>query len=700
MADSLYIANLEKDSGKLLVSLGLLELLSRRIGRVGFFRPITPGDERDDDLKLIRSRYAIPLADEEMTGVSHDQARALIAAGEELRLFREIVRKYNEVRRKCDFLLCEGPTIFNLSEAFDTDISIRIARELGTPTLHVANARGLSVDALRKNIAVAERLYAQHQCPLLAMLVNRVDPALLAEAEAALHAARPEPPYLLDLLPEEPGLGMPTMEEIVAGLDARHLSGPTSGLQRDVNAIRVAAMSAANYIDFLEEDDLVITPGDRPDIIFATVAAIASRHFPSPVGMVLAGGMAPGPSLVHLLAGIDNLALPVYLVPGDTFTTTMRASTIKGVLRPQNARKVARALGHFESHVDIDALEERLVETRTTTLSPLMFEYSLFQRARAERKHIVLPEGDEERILRAAEILRAREVADLTLLGDEQTIRNHAAALGLKLADVAVIDPRTSPLREEFIDTLFQLRRNKGITRDWASDAINDVSYFGTMMVHTDRAHGMVSGAVHTTQHTIRPAFQIIRTQPGVQVVSSVFFMCLETQVLVYGDCAVNPNPTSAELAEIAISSAGTAAMFGIDPVVAMLSYSSGASGSGEDVDRVREAVRLARERRPELTIDGPLQYDAAIDAAVGRQKMPGSAVAGRATVFIFPDLNTGNNTYKAVQRSAGAIAVGPVLQGLNKPVNDLSRGALIADIVNTVAITAIQAQAGPPPSA
>ena len=694
MADSLYIANLEKDSGKLLITLGVLELLSRRIGRVGFFRPITAGDDKTDDFILIRNRYGIDLSNEEMAGVSHDAARALIAAGDEQRLFREIVDKFGAVRRKCDFLLCEGPTISNLSEAFDADISIRIARELGLPTLHVANARGLSVSALLNNIGVAEQLYEQFQCPLLAVFVNRVDPALLAEAETAVRASHQHKSYLLDLVPELPGLGMPTMEEIVAGLDARHFSGPATGLQRDVHALKVAAMGAGTFIDTLAEDDLIITPGDRPDIIFATLAAIASRHFPSPAGLLLSGGMAPSPSVARLLEGIDHLSLPIYLAAGDTFPVAMRASSIKGVLRPQNEQKVARALGHFESHVEVEALEQRVIETVTTTLSPLMFEYSLFQRARSDRRHIVLPEGDEERILRATEILRAREIVDLTLLGDEQTIRNHAAALGLKLQDVAIIDPRTSALREEFIETLFQLRRHKGVTRDWASDAINDVSYFGTMMVHTDRAHGMVSGAVHTTQHTIRPAFQIIRTRPGIEVVSSVFFMCLETRVLVYGDCAVNPNPTSAELAEIAISSAETAAMFGIEPVVAMLSYSSGSSGEGEDVDRVREAVRLARRLRPDLKIDGPLQYDAAIDASVGRQKMPGSEVAGHATVFIFPDLNTGNNTYKAVQRSAGAVAIGPVLQGLNKPVNDLSRGCLVADIVNTVAITAIQAQA------
>ena len=348
----------------------------------------------------------------------------------------------------------------------------------------------------------------------------------------------------------------------------------------------------------------------------------------------------------------------------------------------------------FESHVDAASLEQQVIEMVSITMSPLMFEYSLFQRARGDRRHIVLPEGCEERILQAAEILRSREVVDLTLLGDEKTIRSRAATLGLKLQDVAIVDPRTSEWRDEFIESLYQARKHKGASRDYARDIINDVSYFGTLMVHTGRADGMVSGSVHTTQHTVRPAFQIIRTRPGVQVVSSVFFMCFETRVLVYGDCAVNPNPNSEELAEIAIRSAETAAMFDIKPVVAILSYSSGDSGQGEDVERVREAVVLARRRWPDLKIDGPIQYDAAIDLSVGSQKMPDSEVAGRATVFIFPDLNTGNNTYKAVQRSSGAVAIGPILQGLNKPVNDLSRGCLVSDIVNTVAITAIQAQA------
>ena len=694
MADSLYIANLEKESGKLVVTLGVMELLSRRIDRIGFFRPIIPGNgTHDNDIDLIKQRYNIGLTFEEMAGISHDEARTLIASGEEQRLFREIVQKYSEVRKKCDFLLCEGPTIVNMSEAFDYDISIRIARELGTPTLHVANGRNRTSLEILENIRVAEKLYEQYQCPLLAIFINRIDPTLLVTAAAEIRRAHQGKNYRLDFLPEMEGFSMPTMEEIIVALGARHFSGPRTGLQRDVHAIKVAAMSSNNYIDFLEQDDLVVTPGDRPDIIFATLGAIASRNYPSPVGMLLTGDLEPSHSMVRMLDGIDDLALPIYIVPGDTYREAMRAGEVKGVLLPHNEQKIARALGVFESHIDSNGLEQQVIQTVSTTMSPLMFEYSLFQRARSDRKHIVLPEGSDERILRAAEILRAREVVDLTLLGEERSIRNRAAALGLKLQDVAIVDPQSSNLRDEFIETLFQLRRHKGMTRDRARDTISDVGYFGTMMVHKDLADGMVSGAAHTTQHTILPAFQLIRTRPDVLVVSSVFFMCLETRVLVYGDCAVNPNPNSEELAEIAIRSAETAAMFHIEPIVAMLSYSSGSSGEGEDVERVRQAVGIAQNRWPELKIDGPIQYDAAIDLTVGSQKMPESKVAGRASVFIFPDLNTGNNTYKAVQRSSGAVAIGPILQGLNKPVNDLSRGCLVPDIVNTVAITAIQAQ-------
>jgi phosphate acetyltransferase len=326
-----------------------------------------------------------------------------------------------------------------------------------------------------------------------------------------------------------------------------------------------------------------------------------------------------------------------------------------------------------------------------------MFEYELLEKARKHKQHIVLPEGEEERILRAAETLLRREVVEITLLGDEKIIGERIAQLGLKMETVKIIDPKASSLLEEYVETYYDLRKHKGITMENAHDVMCDVNFFGTMMVYKDHADGVVSGSVHSTAATVRPAFEIIKTKPGFSIVSSVFFMCLENRVLVYGDCAVNPNPNAKQLAEIAMSSAQTARTFGIEPVVAMLSYSSGESGKGEDVELVREATKIAKELArnsdPELKLDGPIQYDAAVDPSVARTKMPDSEVAGKATVFIFPDLNTGNNTYNAVQRSAGAVAIGPVLQGLKRPVNDLSRGCTIPDIVNTVAITAIQAQ-------
>jgi len=373
----------------------------------------------------------------------------------------------------------------------------------------------------------------------------------------------------------------------------------------------------------------------------------------------------------------------------------LNIQNIQSVLMPENEQRLATALGHFEAHVSSEELAKEITISRSKTVTPLMFEYDLFERARSNRKHIVLPEGMDERVLRATDILLKRNVVDITLLGNEDEILKKAASLRLKLDGAFIIDPYDNDLIHDYAATYFKLRQHKGISKQAAVDLMHDVSYFGTMMVYKGHADGMVSGAAHTTQHTIRPAFEFIKTKPGVSIVSSSFFMCLEDRVLVYGDCAINPNPDAAQLADIAISSALTAKQFGIEPRIAMLSYSTGKSGKGTDVDKVREATEIVHERLPELKVEGPIQYDAAIDASVAKTKMPDSEVAGKATIFIFPDLNTGNNTYKAVQRSANAIAIGPVLQGLNKPVNDLSRGCLVKDIVNTVVITAIQAQVG-----
>jgi phosphate acetyltransferase len=436
----------------------------------------------------------------------------------------------------------------------------------------------------------------------------------------------------------------------------------------------------------------VITPGDRPEIVLGVLTAHVSATFPQISGIVLNGGIPLAPQVVRLLEGI-GATMPIVATDLGTHATTSALNAVRGRLTRGSARKIATAQALFDAYVDGDALLDRLEVARTDAVTPLMFEHQLIDRAVSDRRHVVLPEGEEERILRAADVLLRRGVADLTLLGDPRSISARAAGLGVDLDGARLVSPHDEELVERFAKEYHARRRHKGVDLDEARAIVTDVSYFGTLMVELGLADGMVSGAVHTTAHTIRPAFEVVKTLPGVSVVSSVFFMCLENQVLVYGDCAVNPDPTAEQLADIAISSAATAASFGVEPRVAMLSYSTGSSGSGTAVEKVSAATALVRQRAPGLLVEGPIQYDAAIDAAVALTKLPDSPVAGRATVFVFPDLNTGNNTYKAVQRSAGAVAVGPVLQGLRKPVNDLSRGATVRDIVNTVAITAIQAQ-------
>jgi phosphate acetyltransferase len=496
------------------------------------------------------------------------------------------------------------------------------------------------------------------------------------------------------VIPEHPILDKLTVGEIARALNAEYLQGDADSLSHTVNQFRVAAMELPQFLDWIEEGDLVITPGDRADIVLGSLAVEASRSYPHIAGLLLTGGFKPAPQVQRLIQGLGRLSFPILSVTTDTYTTAARVSSLRSTLVPEDHRKITAALGIMEASVRFDSLQRRLTLPRSRHVTPFMFEYELIQRARSTRRHIVLPEGTEERILRAAEILLLRDVVNITLLGDPERIRQRISLLGIKVEGVNIVNPLDSPLREMFAQTYYDLRKHKGVSRGMAFDAVADNTYFGTLMVHHGHADGMVSGAIHTTSHTIRPAFEIIRSRPGFSIVSSVFLMCLADRVLVFGDCAVNADPTPEQLADIAISSAETAQMFGIEPYVAMLSYSTGESGKGADVDKVREGTLIAKRRRPNIKIEGPIQYDAAIDLEVARTKLPESEVAGNATVFIFPDLNTGNTTYKAVQRSANAVAIGPILQGLNNPVNDLSRGCTVTDIINTVAITAIQAQA------
>ncbi len=684
MSDNLYIAAVEPDSGKEIFVLGVMELLSRRIRNIGFFRPVIKSSvEPDNDIQLILSRYNKELLYEDTYGCAHEEAQSMIADGQYNELLKKIVSKYKDLESQCPFVLCEGTDFTGVSSAFEFDFNADVANNLGAPILAVVNGLGKSPDEVIDSVRMARESFGGHGCTLAATAVNRVtaDKGLQPEGEP------------LCVLPEEPTLAKPTVGEIARALNAKILQGEPNELNREVRNFKVAAMNLPNFLDYVVEGALVITPGDRSDVILGGLATAFSETYPNIAGILLTGGLTPEPQVLRLIEGAKKAPTPIISVNTDTYATAMNVSAVRAVITPDNERKIATALGLFESKVDLAALGDRITGVRSNRVTPIMFEYQLIERAKSKRQHIVLPEGGEERILRASEVLLRRQVGDITLLGDEKEIQQKTASLGLNLEGVKIVNPAQSEWLADFAKTYYELRKHKGISEEMAADAMTDVSYFGTMMVHKGIADGMVSGAVHTTAHTIRPSFEIIKTKPGCSIVSSVFLMCLADRVLVYGDCAVNPNPNSEQLADIAISSAETAGMFGVEPRIAMLSYSTGESGKGESVQAVRKATEIARERSLDLMIEGPIQYDAAVDISVAKTKLPESEVAGHATVFIFPDLNTGNNTYKAVQRSANAVAIGPVLQGLNKPVNDLSRGALVTDIVNTVAITAIQAQ-------
>jgi len=695
MANSLYIAAVAPGSGKSVVALGIMEMLSRRIRQLGYFRPIVPSTkEPDNNIRLIKARYHLDLAYEEMFAYTHEDARNLVAEGRFDTLLKNILSKYKQLERKCKFVLCEGTDFTGVGSAFEFEFNAEMANNLGCPILALVNGRNKTPDETVDTVQVSQESFEEKGCAVVATIINRVNINEIAAFKEQIKkiglGAKP-----IYILPEEPSLGKPTVGEITRNLNAQILQGEPKGLNRDVHDFKVAAMNLPHFLDRIKDGDLIITPGDRADVILASLATTVSDTSPNIAGLLLTGGLTPENPVQRLIQGLKKYSpIPVIGVSTDTYATAMNASVVRPALTPENDRKIAAALGIFESHVDTQQLEERIEVVRSHRVTPIMFEYELIERAKTDRRRIVLPEGAEERVLRAGEILLRRGVADLTLLGNPEEIKNKIGMLGLNLDGVEIVDPHTSDYAEDFAQTYYELRKHKGISEEMAADTVSDVNFFGTLMVYKELADGMVSGSIHTTGETILPALQIIRTRPGISVVSSVFLMCLADRVLVYGDCAVNPDPNAEQLAEIAISSAETAGIYGIEPRVAMCSYSTGESGKGAEVDKVRQATRIARERRPDLKIEGPIQYDAAVDAGVAKTKMPESEVAGKATVFIFPDLNTGNNLYKAVQRSANAVAIGPILQGLNKPVNDLSRGCTIADIVNTVAITAIQAQA------
>jgi len=686
-ASSIYIAAPEGDTGKSTIALGILDRLTATVAKVGVFRPITrQGKTRDYILELLLARSTAGLSYEQCVGVTyqqlHEDTDAAIAM---------IVDRFHAVADRCDAVLVVGSDYTDVASPSELSVNARIAVNLGAPVLLAVRAKGRTPQEVADVVDLCLAELASRHAYTAAVVANRCEPAQLDAVAEALRGVSPQDSKIF-VLPEDPLLVAPSVTDLKEAVDGTLVNGDPALMGREAMDVVVAGMTTEHVLERLRDGVAVITPGDRSDVVLAVASAHAAEGFPSLSCIMLNGGFQLHPSVAALVSGL-GLRLPIFTTKLGTFEAASAVASTRGKVTAASQQKIDTALELIERHVDIGDLLTRLAIPIPTVITPHMFTYQLLDRARADRKRIVLPEGDDDRILKSAGRLLQRGMADLTILGDEAQIRSRASELGVDLASADVLDPATSELCGQFAEQYAQLRKHKGVTVEQARETMHDVSYFGTMLVYNEMVDGMVSGARHTTAHTVRPSFEIIKTQPDVDTVSSIFLMCLSDRVLAYGDCAIVVDPTSEQLADIATSSARTAAQFGIEPRVAMLSYSTGDSGAGAEVDKVRAATELVRSRMPDLPVEGPIQYDAAVEPSVAATKMPDSTVAGRATVLIFPDLNTGNNTYKAVQRSAGAIAIGPVLQGLKKPVNDLSRGALVEDIVNTVAITAIQAQ-------
>ncbi len=696
MARSLYLVPLERHAGTSLLSLGILDYVLRKTRRVAIFRPVIRDEavtRPDKTIDLLLGHFRLDQVYGETYALTASATDALLAHNRYDEILNRIIAAYQRLAGRYDFVYCMGSDGHHDAPQFEFNLNVEIARSLDSPVILLTSGQGRSDEELAGILRQAHDAFRARGCPVVALVMNKVEPERLDTLRASIAQDLSLPPDQLVVLPADVVLGSPTMREVVEQLNAEVLYGREQ-FDRQARRVMIVAMQMEHYLERLSDHALLVTPGDRGDVLLSAVLAHHSANYPSLAGIVLTAGQRPSAALTRLLDGVGEIP-PVVAVTSDTYETATELFRVKSYITTDTPMKIEAGLQLCARYVDGAALEQRYGTIEPRGVSPRLFLFNLAQQARANRRRIVLPEGNEERILRASAIIVREQIADLILLGDPQEIRAMVGRLGidLDLSRVEIINPATSPRLDAYADELYHLRRHRGMTRDLARDLMLDVSSYGTMMVHMGDADGMVSGAAHTTAHTIRPALQIIKTRPGISIVSSVFFMCLEDRVLVYGDCAINPRPTAEQLADIAIASADTAKLFGIEPRVAMLSYSTGESGEGEEVERVRKATQLAQARRPDLLLEGPLQYDAAVDETVARTKMPASRVAGRATVLIFPDLNTGNNTYKAVQRETGSIAVGPVLQGLNKPVNDLSRGCSVEDIVNTVAITAIQAQ-------
>lgn len=696
MNKAIYIAASEANSGKSMLSLGLMQSLLQKKPKVGYFRPIinnSKNNSKDNHINTVLNYFNLKSNYYDCYAFTRSELIQMLNEDKEDEVINLIIEKYKKLEEENDFVVVEGTDFSDHGAIIEMDLNVLIAKNLGIPVIIVSGGVKKTLDEFIQSLRLTYDSFINKDVKVIGVVANKVQEdnidVILKEVGYNLPKS-----VSVNAIPINKRLNNPTIKEFLKEIEARVLFGEEF-LNNTTGDLKVGAMQLSHFLHHLTDDSVVVTPADRSDILLGTLQANISSNYPSISGIILTGGIELNASIIKLIEGLEKI-VPILWVKEGTFGITSRLGAVRSHIYAENVDKIKMSINVFEQYIDVAALNEKLISYKgTEILTPRMFQYNLLKRAREERKHIVLPEGNDDRILIAASQLQKSDVVKITLLGKRVNIEASVKRLNISFDfdKTEIINPIDSEYFVEFSNTLYELRKHKGLSPAMAEDLMGDVSYFGTMMVYKGLADGMVSGAAHTTQHTIKPALQFVKTKPGFSVVSSIFFMCLEDRVSVFGDCAINPNPSAEELAEIAISSADSSMAFGIEPKIAMLSYSSGSSGKGEDVDTVRKATEIVKEKRPDLKVEGPIQYDAAVDPSVGKKKLPNSEVAGQANVLIFPDLNTGNNTYKAVQRETGALAIGPMLQGLNKPVNDLSRGCTVDDIFNTVILTAIQAQ-------
>ena len=684
MHKKIYLTGIEKRPGKSFVSLGFLAMLKEQHNSLRCFKLFSESDESQR-----------PLLEE----LAQDKLEPLMNVSQAIALMRtcpedlmSTVLEATKTDKKDTFTFFEGSDFESDNDVFEYQFNLTLAYQLNCDLILVVSAKDRTLEHTLSVLNTALEMSKKNHAQVVGVIINCVETSIEDEALALFHKHLPSIPFIA-IIPEFEPLANPSMRDIAKKLQAEVLFGEAE-LHRSVRQFSIAAKTVGNFLESRLDRNgmLIITPDDRIDILLGSLLADQSANYPKIAGLVLTNGEAPGPIIREIIAGLEH-PFPVLLTSLKTFETSTTLFTAKYSLSKSEPEKVKTAIESMRPYLAEPLMKLLSDKSHKTQLSPAVFLYELINKAKQAKQRIVLPEGNDPRILIAADYLLKRGVVNITLLGKPEKIHLQSRRLELELPGVEIIDIDKAQKRENYAKQYYLLRQHKNVNLPIALERMTDVNYFAAMMIYCGDADGMVSGAAHTTADTVRPALEIIKTKPGVVKVSSIFIMCLSSRVLIYGDCAINPEPDSKTLAEITVQAAQITKNLGIKPKVALLSYSSGDSGKGESVEKVVRAMELVKQQEPELLAEGPMQYDAAVDPAVAVKKLPHSKIKGDANVLIFPDLNTGNNTYKAVQRETGALAIGPILLGLNKPVNDLSRGCTPEDIINTILVTAIQAQ-------